>query len=152
MRGLAFGKVVRPIPCRPTPPTRYNGDAMAAAARTVFSHITKDPGIRGGKACVDGTRIAVMDIVELQREGKRPEEMLNIFAASLTLAQVHAALAYYYDNADEIEAALDEDAQGFDELDKEWNAHAARHGGHPPERPSGEDRKVAKPVDWPPKV
>lgn len=79
---------------------------MASAAKTAYAHITKDPGIRGGKACIDKTRIAVMDVVQLQREGKRPEEMLNIFAVPLTLAQVYAALTYYYDHPDEVEASF----------------------------------------------
>ncbi len=83
---------------------------MATAAKTVYAHITQDPKVRGGKACIDRTRIAVVDIVQLQREGKRPEEMLNTFAAPLTLAQVHAALTYYYDHGEEIEASfLEED-------------------------------------------
>jgi uncharacterized protein (DUF433 family) len=79
---------------------------MATTAATTYAHITKDPRIRGGKACIDRTRIAVMDIVELQREGKKPEEMLNIFAVTLTLAQVHAALTYYYDHPEEIAASF----------------------------------------------
>lgn len=53
------------------------GLVMATAAKTVYAHITKDPKVCGGKACLDNTRIRVMDIVELQREGKRPEEMLH---------------------------------------------------------------------------
>ncbi len=65
---------------------------------TVYAHITKDPEVCGGKACIDGTRIRVMDIVALEREGYVPEKMLNVFAVQLTLGQVHAALAYYYDH------------------------------------------------------
>ena len=49
-----------------------------------------------------------MDIVELQREGCTPEKMLDAFAVRLTLAQVHAALAYYYDHTEEIEGAFSE--------------------------------------------
>ena len=33
------------------------------APKTVFSHITKNPKVRGGKACIEGTRISVKDIV-----------------------------------------------------------------------------------------
>ena len=58
---------------------------------------------------MDGTRIRVMDIVGLHRHGNTPEQMLNIYSTPLTLAQVHAALAYYYDHQDEIEASLAED-------------------------------------------
>ena len=68
---------------------------MATAAKTVYSHITKQPEVRGGKACVDDTRIAVVDIVSLFKEGQSPEQMLVEYP-SLNLAQVHAALSYYF--------------------------------------------------------
>ena len=41
---------------------------MATAAKTVYSHVTKDPEVCGGKACIDGTRIRVMDIEALAKE------------------------------------------------------------------------------------
>jgi len=74
-----------------------------------YAHITKDPAVCGGKACIEGTRIRVMDIVCLHREGYAPDKMLNVFASPLTLAQVHAALAYYYDRPDEIGASFAEE-------------------------------------------
>ncbi len=84
--------------------------ATAMALKTdSYPHITKTPGVCGGKACIDGTRIRVIDIVCLEREGMKPEDMLDVFASHLTLAQVHAALAYYYDNRDEIEASFAEE-------------------------------------------
>ena len=79
---------------------------MPATTSTIYAHITKDPEVCGGKACIDGTRIRVMDIVALEREGYVPEKMLNVFAVPLTLGQVHAALAYYYDHQAEIEASF----------------------------------------------
>jgi uncharacterized protein (DUF433 family) len=79
---------------------------MAATVSTAYAHITKDPEVCGGKACIDGTRIRVMDIVALEREGYAPEKMLNVFAIPLTLGQVHAALTYYYDHKDEIEVSF----------------------------------------------
>jgi uncharacterized protein (DUF433 family) len=37
---------------------------MATAAKLVtYPHIEKTPGVRAGKACIAGTRIAVVDIV-----------------------------------------------------------------------------------------
>ncbi len=78
--------------------------------KAVYSHITKDPKVCGGKACIEGTRITVKDIVCLHEEGKAPEQMLDAFGTSLTLGQVHAALAYYYDHKEEIDASFaDED-------------------------------------------
>ncbi len=80
------------------------------AGITVYTHITKDPKVCGGKACIDRTRITVKDIVCLHEEGYSPEKMLNVFATPLTLSQIHAALAYYYDHKDEIDASFaDED-------------------------------------------
>jgi hypothetical protein len=40
----------------------------ATAARAVYSHVTKTPGICGGKACIDSTRIRVMDVVWLPHQ------------------------------------------------------------------------------------
>jgi uncharacterized protein (DUF433 family) len=81
---------------------------MATAPRAVYSHITKQPGVRGGKACIDNTRIAVADIAALLEAGKTPAEMLVAYPA-LDLAQVHAAISYFYDHRDEIEAVFAED-------------------------------------------
>jgi len=86
---------------------------MATAAKTVYSHVTKQPGVRGGRACVDDTRIAVVDIVALLKQGHSAEQMLVAYP-SLNLAQVHAAISYYYENKDEIEAELAED-DGWEE-------------------------------------
>jgi len=78
---------------------------MATASKPVaYPHIEKDPEVRAGKACIAGTRIAVVDIVRLHSQGHRPEEMVDYFVRPLTLAQIHAALTYYYDHPEEIEA------------------------------------------------
>lgn len=82
--------------------------ATARAAVGVYPHIEKTPGVCGGKACIGGTRIRVLDVVGLRRRGFEPEEMLRMYAVPLTLAQVHAALAYYYDHPEEIEASIRE--------------------------------------------
>ena len=80
-------------------------------SKQVYAHISKDAEVCGGRACIDGTRIRVMDIVGLHQHGYRPEQMLNVYATPLTLAQVHAALTYYYDHAGEIEASNKEDEE-----------------------------------------
>ena len=87
--------------------------AMATAAKMVYSHITKDPGVRGGRACIDQTRIAVVDIVALLKQGKSDEQMRVVYP-SLNLAHIHAAISYFYENMDEIEAELAED-EGWEE-------------------------------------
>src|SRR3990172_806621 len=79
------------------------------APKIVFSHITKNPKVRGGKACIEGTRISVKDIVCLHEQGGTPEQMLNVFGTPLTLSQIHAALAYYYDHRDKVDASVAEE-------------------------------------------
>jgi uncharacterized protein (DUF433 family) len=72
-----------------------------ATARTDH-HIEKTPGVCGGKPRVAGTRIRVQDIyVWHELRGQSPDEIVTRFP-QLTLADVHAALAYYWDHAEEI--------------------------------------------------
>ena len=83
---------------------------MATAAATAYPHITKTSGVCDGKACIAGTRIRVMDIVVLHEQGILPEQMLEHYSSRpLTPAEIHSALAYYYDHKDEIEASFEED-------------------------------------------
>jgi uncharacterized protein (DUF433 family) len=99
---------------------------MATAAQIVYSHITKRLGVRGGKACIDQTRICVNNVVFLHKEGKSPEQILVAYP-DLNLAQVHAALTYYYDHPAEIEAELAED-EGWEEEHERCRAeYLARH-------------------------
>lgn len=75
--------------------------------RTGYPHIAKDPAVCGGKACLEGTRIRVLDVVAaVERQGLTPDEVCELYP-ELNLAQVHSALAYYYDNRDEIRADID---------------------------------------------
>jgi uncharacterized protein (DUF433 family) len=75
-------------------------------------HITKTPGLCGGRACFAGHRIRVMDIVAMhEMRGMPPREIVAEYPG-ITLADVHAALAYYFDNVEDI----DKDFCG----DEEW--------------------------------
>jgi hypothetical protein len=54
-----------------------------------------------------------MDIVTLERMGFPPEEMRTYHSSRpLTLAEVHAALTYYYDHRNEVHACLRRIASG----------------------------------------
>jgi uncharacterized protein (DUF433 family) len=58
--------------------------------------------IHGKKACVAGTRISVEDMyVWYELMGKTPDQIVTEYPM-LTLAQVYAALAYYFEHTDEI--------------------------------------------------
>ena len=77
----------------------------------IARHITKTPGICGGRACIAGHRIRVADIVNWHlKRGYCPDEVVDMFPG-ITLADVHAALAYYFDHREEIEAEFEEEEQ-----------------------------------------
>ena len=61
------------------------------------------PGVRSGKPCFVGTRIAVHDVLDYLASGMTADE-IRVEYPDLTHAQIYAALAYYHDHKDEIEA------------------------------------------------
>ena len=69
--------------------------------------IYRNPDVRGGRPCIVGTSLRVLDIVNAMRwNGRSPEQMAAAY--QITLGQVHAALAYYYCNQAEIDADIRE--------------------------------------------
>ena len=79
-------------------------------------HITKTPGVCGGRACIAGHRIRVLDIVVWhEKRGFSPDEIVDQFPG-ITLADVYAALAYYFGNRKEIEADFRKEDQSGDWL------------------------------------
>lgn len=78
-------------------------------------HITKTPGVCGGKACIAGHRIRVLDIAIYYDMGKSPAEMIEMFP-SITEADVHAAITYYLDHREEIQDDLRRGREKEEEL------------------------------------
>ncbi len=78
---------------------------MATAPKAVYAHIVKEAGYCGGKAAIDATRVRVMNVVFLWKEGKTIGEIRECYP-ELTEGQIHAALSYYYDHVEEIDAEL----------------------------------------------
>jgi uncharacterized protein (DUF433 family) len=76
--------------------------------RILEGHIEKSARVRGGKPRIAGTRITVADIFVMNlRMGQSPEEIAGKY--DLSLADVHAAMAYYYDHRKEIEQSIADD-------------------------------------------
>jgi uncharacterized protein (DUF433 family) len=67
-----------------------------------YKYITRTPGIRGGKARIEGTRIGVHDVVGVLQNGETVDSILVSCFPDLTKAQVYECLAYYEDHRDEI--------------------------------------------------
>jgi uncharacterized protein (DUF433 family) len=82
----------------------------------IANHIEKTPGVVGGKARIAGHRIRVMDIVVWhEKRAMCPDEIVAMFPG-ITLADVHAALAYYFDNREEIEDEFRKDEEAAEAL------------------------------------
>jgi len=71
-------------------------------ANVITEHITKDPAICGGKACIAGHRVRIMDIAITYEQMGMSVDEIALRLPTLSLSDVHAALAYYYDNVNEI--------------------------------------------------
>ncbi len=73
-----------------------------------LQHIESVPGKCGGKPCIKGTRIRVWDIyVASEIRGESPDQITAQYP-SISLADVHAALAYYWDNRQMIDQQMKE--------------------------------------------
>lgn len=70
--------------------------------------IVSTPGVRGGKPRIDGHRITVADVaVWHERMGMSPDEIVYNYP-SITLSDVYAALAYYFENRERIDSDIAE--------------------------------------------
>ncbi len=104
---------------------------MATAAKaTAYPHIEKTEGVRAGKPCIVGTRIAVVDIAIAHGQGYTPQDIQNLFSSRpLTLAEVHAALAYHYDHPEELEDYLRRSEQAEEQIAALKAKAQRRHAG-----------------------
>ncbi len=79
-------------------------------------HIEVTLGVLGGKPCIAGHRIRVIDIVVWhEKRGLSPDEIVGLYP-TITLADVHAALAYYFDHREEIDAEFQREADKIAEM------------------------------------
>jgi uncharacterized protein (DUF433 family) len=70
-------------------------------------HIEIVEGLGGPKARIVGSRIRVLDVVVWhEQQGMSVAEVVSEFP-TITAADVHAALAYYWDNREAIEAYME---------------------------------------------
>jgi uncharacterized protein (DUF433 family) len=80
-------------------------------------HIVRTPGVMGGRARIAGSRVRVSDVVLARYlHNYSAEEIVgDDVYPFLTLADVFAALAYYHDHKEEIEAEYEADKQRYGE-------------------------------------
>lgn len=105
------------------------------AKESLGGRIVRTPSVRGGKPRIDGHRITVSDIaIWHERMGMNPDDIVSEYP-TITLSDVHAALAYYFDHRNEVDQEIRKSEEFveqfraaapsiFDEL-KAGKAHAA---------------------------
>lgn len=88
------------------------------ATKTLDEHIEVTPGIAGGKPRIAGHRITVQNIVIWHEwMGQSADEIAAEY--DFALADVYAALAYYYDHRSEIDEAIRADEAFIETLRRE---------------------------------
>lgn len=75
-------------------------------AEVLDKHIEIAPGIAGGQPRIAGHRITVQNIVVWhERQGKSADEIAAEY--DLSLGDVYAALAYYFDHREAVDQAIE---------------------------------------------
>jgi uncharacterized protein (DUF433 family) len=90
----------------------YHGAMQSKVEKT---HIEITPKVCGGKPRITGTRIKVSLIAVLTADGMSPDEIVAAYP-HLSLADVHAALAYYFDHVEAINAEIQSDEVVAEEM------------------------------------
>jgi uncharacterized protein (DUF433 family) len=95
----------------PTLPAEPEG-----AIPVIREYIGIKPGYCGGKPHILGHRIKVKHVaIWYERMGMSPVEIVEQHP-TISIAQVHAALAYYYDHQDDIKGEIAEEEWAYEEL------------------------------------
>ncbi len=81
--------------------------AQVTQGHAPYPYIARDAAMHDAEPTVRGSAITVRAIVERSRLGETPAQIVEAYP-SLSLAQVHAALGYYYDNTAEIDRYIGE--------------------------------------------
>ena len=100
----------------PTQEPSSQAGAMPAMPSADRVRIVSTPGTRGGRPRIDGHRITVADVaIWYERIGMSPDEIVSTYP-TITLSDVHAALAYYYEHRERIDTDIREGEEAVDKL------------------------------------
>lgn len=79
---------------------------------TANSHITIDAA---GIARIDGSRLKVIHVIKQMLATNASPDQLHTAFPDLSLSQIHAALAYYYDHKSQLDSEIEREVGEFDE-------------------------------------
>lgn len=85
----------------------------------IESLLTSTPNIRNGRHCISGTGISVNRIAVLHNLGHITEDIVRKYE-HLTAAGVHAALAYYFANRQQIDSEITANEAEAEKIEKEF--------------------------------
>ena len=80
---------------------RYDS-GMASPSET-YRYVVRAPGVRGGNPMVEGTRIAVHDVIGLLQSGETVDTVRANCFPNLTKSQIYDCLSFYEDHRGEID-------------------------------------------------
>ena len=107
---------MEPTATQPSNISAQSANGVAADHPAARVRIVTTPGVCGGRPRIDGHRIQVEDIaIWHERMGMSPDQIVSEYP-SITLADVHAALAYYYENRARIDADIDTAKKNAEEM------------------------------------
>ena len=86
-----------------------------ATVTDIGTLIVETSGVARGRPEIAGTGVSVGQVARSYKMGRSPEEIADQ-CGHMNLAQVHAALAYYYANQGAIDAELTEEEAEYDRL------------------------------------
>ncbi|MBD2251781.1 DUF433 domain-containing protein [Nostoc parmelioides] len=81
--------------------------------------IVKTPQVAGGRPCIAGTRMTVQNIVMDSQADLSPQDIVTEYPY-LSLAQVYAALAYYYANQEAMDREIASYKAECNALETKW--------------------------------
>jgi uncharacterized protein (DUF433 family) len=91
-----------------------NCDFMLVPVELTYPHIVKEPGKPARLERHARTRVALI-VMDYQGRGWSVEEIVRQYSY-LTLAEVHAALAYYHDHVQEIDEEIEAESAEVERL------------------------------------
>jgi len=104
---------MEPTQISPSPTGPIAEEATLAVIR---EHVVRTPDTCGGKPRITGSRIRVKDVVVWhERMGRTPAQIVSEYP-HLTLADIHAALAYYHDHREEINADIQAERHLYEQM------------------------------------
>ena len=103
---------------KPTTLSTYSESTTpeSASLSVIREHVVRTPETCGGKPRIAGSRIQVKHIVLWhERMGQSPTRIVSEYP-HLTLADVYAALAYYHDHREEINADIQAEHREYEAM------------------------------------